>query len=130
MVAHLIELHQLLGVHLLGLVQRNKLDLLRCESFIREGSLHRCQLSAIAQVSTAKIPTIKIVCSDGDQCALASQVLVELVLQRDEGVVACLCELDVAEDDTSAQLTDLLSLRQVRSVYPPYSFAPNDIPPA
>jgi hypothetical protein len=70
------------------------------------------------------------VCSNGDQCALASQVLVELVLQRNEGVVACLCELDVAEDDTSAQLADLLSLRRVRSMYPLYSLVPGDIPPA
>jgi hypothetical protein len=55
-------------------------------------------------------PTVEVVCSDGDQCALASEVLVQLVLQRNERVVSCLCEVDAAENDARAQLSDLRSL--------------------
>ena len=50
----------------------------------------------MSQILNVVPPTIEIVCSNGDQCALASQVLVQLILQRDEGVVSCLCEFDAS----------------------------------
>lgn len=43
---HVVELHELLAVHLLGLIQRNELNLLWWESFICEGTLDRCLLLA------------------------------------------------------------------------------------
>jgi hypothetical protein len=43
---YLVELHELLAVHLLVLVQRDELDLLRRQRFVREGALDRCFLLA------------------------------------------------------------------------------------
>jgi hypothetical protein len=42
---YLIELHQLLPIHLLGLVQWNELDLFRWEGLVCEGTLNSCALS-------------------------------------------------------------------------------------
>ena len=93
---NLVKLHKLLRVHLLCLVERDELNLLRLESLVCEGALDRCHLLVVARKPMLVPPTIEIVCSDGDQCTLASQVLVQLVLERNEGVVARLCEGDAS----------------------------------
>lgn len=76
---YLVEGHQLLTIHLLGLVQRDKLDVLGRQSLVGERALNGVQ----------------IVGPDRDQSSLARQVLVKLVLKGDEGLIASLVELDV-----------------------------------
>ena len=86
-----VELHQLLGIHLLGLVQGDELDVLRGESLIGERSLD----------------SIQVMGTDRYQSPVSCQVRVELILQRNEGLIAVLCELDVSQDGTSNQRSDL-----------------------
>ena len=98
-IAHLVELHKLLAIHFLCLVERDELNFLGLESLICEGTLDRCSTLALTLRPFVVPPTIKIVRSNRDQCTLASQVLVQLVLQRNEGVVSCLCEFDISQND-------------------------------
>ncbi len=57
------------------------MNLLRRQCLIREGSLQGVQ----------------IMCPNCYQCPLAREVLVELVLKSDEGLVSCLGEFDVPQ---------------------------------
>jgi hypothetical protein len=50
------------------------------------------------------------VCANGDELALAGDVLVELVLEVDEGGIGAGCEVDVAEDRTGKVRSDLGNL--------------------
>lgn len=74
--------HEGLASELLGLVQGDELEVPGRQCLVCEGTLDGVQ----------------VVGSDGHERSLASQVLVELVLQRNEGLVSILGELDVAED--------------------------------
>ena len=98
--ANLVESHQLLTVHLLGLVQGSELDILGRTSLIGEGPLNG----------------IQIVSTDGDKGSLTGQVLVKLILKGDEGLVASRGELDIAENSTGDVWTDLCGLRTIISV--------------
>lgn len=79
---YLVELHHFRACHLLRLVQGSELDLVRRKSLVGEGTLD----------------CVEIMGTNSDQSTLSGQVLVQLVLQGDEGLVAGLCELDVSED--------------------------------
>ena len=97
--SYLVEVHQLLTIHLLGLVKRGELDVLRGERLVGERSLD----------------SVEIVGADGHEMSLTRQVLVELILQGNEGFIARLVELDVAEDGTGHQRTDLHGLFHIIS---------------
>ena len=90
----LVELHQLLAVHLLGLVEGHEADVLGGLGLVREGALDG----------------VEIVGADGDKGSLAGQVLVQLVLQADEGLVSLGGELDVAQDGAGDVGADLLAV--------------------
>lgn len=92
---YLVESHQLLAVHFFRLVKRDKLDVLRGKGLVCERSLDGVQ----------------IVGTDGNKGSLPGEVLVKLVLQGDEGFVTRLIELDVAENGTGDEGTNLHSLR-------------------
>ncbi|KAI5302025.1 hypothetical protein KEM55_001353, partial [Ascosphaera atra] len=77
-----IEGHQLLAVHALGLVQGRELDVLGRARLVREGALDG----------------VEVMRANGDQGTLAREVLVQLVLQGDEAVIAGLVEAHVAQD--------------------------------
>jgi len=79
---YLVESHQLLAIHLLGLVQWDKLDVLRGQSLVGKGALD----------------SVQIVGTDRDQGALARQVLVQFILKGNERVIASLVELDAPEN--------------------------------
>lgn len=89
-----VEGHEFLARHFLGLVERDELDVLGGEGFVCEGALDG----------------VEIVSSDGDERSVTSQVLVKLVLQGDEGLIAVLGELDVAKDGAGNERADLESL--------------------
>ena len=89
-----VEGHEFLAGHFLGLVERDKLDVLGREGFVCERTLDG----------------VEIVSSDGDERSVTSQVLVKLVLKGDEGVIAVLGELDVAEDGAGNKRPDLEGL--------------------
>lgn len=76
---YLVESHQFLAVHLLGLFQWDELDVLGRQSLVRERALN----------------VVQIMSTNGNQSPLARQVLVKLVLEGDEGLVAGLVELDI-----------------------------------
>lgn len=92
---YLVEVHQLLAIHLLGLVQRDKLDVLGGQSLVGEGALDGVQ----------------IVGTNRNQGALARQVLVQLILKGNEGLIASLVELDTSEDGTGHVRSDLGGLK-------------------
>lgn len=89
-----VEGHEFLAGHFLGLVERDELDVLGREGFVCEGALDG----------------VEIVSSDGDERSVTSQVLVKLVLEGDEGFIAVLGELDVAEDSAGNQRSYLEGL--------------------
>lgn len=80
----LVESHQLLSIHLLGLVQRSELDILGWQGLVGERTLDG----------------VKIVSPDGNERSLAGQVLVKFVLKRNEGLIAGLVEFDTAQNST------------------------------
>lgn len=88
---YLVEGHQLLAVHLLGLLQRDKLDVLGRQSLIREGTFNGVQVMG----------------ANGYKGPLTRQVLVKLILEGDEGVVAGRVELDIAQNSTRDVWSDL-----------------------
>lgn len=88
---YLVEVHQLFAVHLLGLLQRDKLDVLGRQSLVREGALNGVQVMG----------------TNGYKGPLARQVLVKFVLEGDEGVVAGLVELDIPQNGTRDVWSDL-----------------------
>lgn len=92
---YLVEVHQLLTVHLLGLVQWNELDVLRGLSLIREGALNGVQIMG----------------TDRDQRALTRKILVQLILKGNEGLVASLVELDTTENGAGHVGSDLGGLK-------------------
>lgn len=81
---YLVVFHHLLSSHLLCLVQGSKLDVLRREGFVSEWALDGVQ----------------VVGSNGDECALSRKVLMEFVLESDEGLIARLGEVDVPQNGT------------------------------
>lgn len=91
----LVELHQLLAVHLLGLVEGDEADVLGGEGLVGEGALNG----------------VEVVGADGDEGSLPGQVLVKLVLEADEGLVSLGSELDVAQDGAGDVGADLFALR-------------------
>jgi hypothetical protein len=88
---YLVEGHQLLAIHLLGLVQRDELDVLGGLSFVGEGALDGVQIMG----------------TDRDQSPLARQVLVQFILKGNERLIASLVELDTAENGTGHVRSDL-----------------------
>lgn len=91
---HLIEFHELMAIHLLGLVEGSKDNVLWLASLIGERSLDGVQVMG----------------SHRHKSALSAQVLVELVLKRNEGVVSLLCELYSPQDGAGNVWSDLLRL--------------------
>ena len=91
---YLVELHHLLAVHLFRLVQGSELDVLRGKGFVGEGSLDGVQIMG----------------ANGDQSTLSCEILVELVLEGNEGLVACLGELDVSQNGAREVRSDLRRL--------------------
>lgn len=87
----LVELHQLEAVHLLGLVKGLELDISRCARLVGEGALDG----------------VEIMSADCDEGTLPREVLVELILQRDEAVVTFLVEVDVTKDCAGDVWSDL-----------------------
>mmetsp|Transcript_25811 Transcript_25811/g.55293 ORF Transcript_25811/g.55293 Transcript_25811/m.55293 type:complete len:252 (+) Transcript_25811:1391-2146(+) len=77
----LVEFHEVLGIELPRLLQRREDNLLRGQGLVSEGPLEGVQ----------------VVRADGDERPLAAQVLVQLVLQVDEGLVRLLGEGDPAQ---------------------------------
>lgn len=69
--AHLVECHQFLRSVCLVLIEGCKFDVLRRKSLISEGPLEGIQIMG----------------SNGDQLPTATDVLVQLVLEVDEGCV-------------------------------------------
>ena len=98
---YLVEGHQLLSVHFLGLVQRNKFDVFRRQGLVGERSLYR----------------IQVVSTDRNERSLPCKVLVKFVLQGDEGFIASLIELDVPQDSTRDQGSDFRSLCHISSAW-------------
>lgn len=92
---YLVESHQLLAVHFFRLVERDKLDVLRGKGLVCERALDGVQ----------------IVGTDGNKGSLPGEILVELVLQGNEGFVTRLVEFDIAENGTGDEGADLHSLR-------------------
>lgn len=90
-IIYLVKLHHFLASHLLGLVQGRELDLIRRQGLIGEGTLDGVQVMG----------------TDGDKGTLSSKVLVQLVLESDEGFVAGLCEVDIPEDGAREVGSDL-----------------------
>lgn len=82
MLVLLVKLHHLFASHLLGLVQRGKLDLIRWQSLVGKRTLDGVQ----------------IVGSNGDEGTLSCKVLVQLVLKSNERLISGLGELDVPQD--------------------------------
>jgi hypothetical protein len=80
--AYIVEGHQFLSVHLLGLVQGSEFDVLRREGLIGERALD----------------SVEVVSTNGNQSSLTGQVLVKLILERNEGLITGLVELDSAKD--------------------------------
>lgn len=99
---YLVEAHQLFAVHLLGLVQGSELDVLGGLSLVGEGALD----------------FVQIVSTDRDQSALTRQVLVQLILKGNEGLIASLVELDTTENGARHVRSDFGGL-EARSVYGP-----------
>lgn len=81
-VTYLVEGHQLLTIHLLGLVQRSELDILGWQSIVGERALDSAQVMG----------------TNRNQGSLTGQVLVKLILKRNEGFITRLVELDSAQD--------------------------------
>lgn len=75
-----VEFHQGVAVHFLSLVERNKLDILVGQCFVSERTLD----------------SVQIVSTHGGEGTLSADVVVELILQVNEAVVAFLRESDVA----------------------------------
>lgn len=82
--SYLVEGHQLLAIHLLGLVQWDKFNVLRGQGLIGERPLDGVQ----------------VVGTDGNQSPLTGQVLVEFVLEGNERLITGLVELDAPKDGT------------------------------
>lgn len=91
-----VEGHEFFSVHFLGLIQGNKLNVPGRQSLVGEGALDGVQ----------------IVCSHGHQGSVSSQVLVQLVLQSNEGFIAVGSELDIAQDGTRDVRADLCGVGQ------------------
>ena len=54
-------------------------------------------------------------CTDRDKYTSSAQILVQLVLQVDEGVVRELSEVDISEDSTCEVWSNLFCLRGLES---------------
>lgn len=91
---YFIKLHHFFSVHLLSLVKRSKLDVLRRQGLVGERALDRVQ----------------IVGSDGNKSALSCKVLVKLVLEGNERLIARFGELDIPQDGTGEVWSYLRSL--------------------
>lgn len=91
---YFVELHHFFSVHLLGLVERSKLDVLRRQGLVGERAFDRVQ----------------IVGSDGDKGALSCKVLVKLVLEGNERLIARFGEFDIPQDGTGEVGSYLRSL--------------------
>lgn len=87
----LVKGHELLAGHLLGLVERDELEGLGVERLVGEGAFDG----------------VEVVGTHGHERSVTGKVLVQLVLQTNERVVALLRELDVAEDGTGDEGADL-----------------------
>ena len=91
---NLVEGEQLLPVEGLSLVQRHEVDILGSLGGVGEGTLD----------------SVEVVRSDRNERALATDVVVKLVLVIDEAVVALLIEGHIAEDCAHHYGSDLLCL--------------------
>lgn len=91
---YFVESHQFLTIHLLGLVKGDKFDVRGRKSLVGERPLDG----------------IQIVGTNGDQGSLTGQILVKLVLQGNERLIASLVELDTSEYGTRHVGPDLRGL--------------------
>lgn len=92
--SYLIESHQFLGVHFFGLVQWHEFDVLGRQSIVGEGTRNG----------------VKIMGTDRNQGSLTGKVLVQLVLEGNEGFVTRLIKSDIAKDSTGDVWADLCGL--------------------
>jgi hypothetical protein len=79
---YLVEGHQFLSVHLLGLVQGSEFNILGREGLVGERALD----------------SVEVVSTNGNQSSLTGQVLVKFILEGNEGLITGLVELDSAQD--------------------------------
>lgn len=92
--AYLIEGHQFLSVHLLGLVQGSEFNVLGRKGLVGERSLD----------------SVEVVSTNGNQSSLTGQILVKFILERNEGLITGLVELDSAQDSGRDVGSDLCGL--------------------
>lgn len=96
---YFVELHEFFGVHDFLLVEGCEQNLLRLERLVGEGALDG----------------VEVVSAHRHESAVAAEVLVELVLERDEGLVAFGGESDTAEDTAGDVGSDFGGLKPVVS---------------
>ena len=91
---YLVNRHQLFGSVRLFLREWNKLDGVWISGLVSERGFDR----------------VEVVCTDRDQPAPPSNILMELVLKVDERCIGTRSELQITEDSTGKQRTDALGL--------------------
>lgn len=89
-----VKLHELGTGHFLGLVQGHKLNVLGFPRLVGDGELD----------------ILEIVGANSDKRAVSANVCVQLILERNEGIVATLIKLDAAQNGTGNVLTHLRGL--------------------
>lgn len=107
-----IEAHELSTVDLLRLVQGDEVNVLRREGLVGERTTNGVEIvCSDSDVVSAQWRIKSGICRHSrDQSTLPRQVLVQLVLQADEGVVGGLGELDIAQDGGGGIRADEASL--------------------
>jgi len=112
MLVRLVEGHQLLSVHLLGLVQGDEADVLRRQSLVCERALDGVEVvctNALCHVLVNESPAVRLDNSRYEG-TLPRQILVKLVLQANEGLVRGLGKLEVPKDRAGHVRPNLLCL--------------------
>ena len=94
-----VELHHVIGLHFGRLIQRSKFDLLGRLSIVDEG----------------RLDAVQIVRTDGDQGSITAEILMELLLEFDETLIAVRVELNVAKHGTDNDRANALRLERRRS---------------
>ena len=105
----LVEAHQFFAVDLFRLVQRDKIDVLWRQGLVCERTLNGIEVMSSDPAGGLVVHLQDKTTRDysRNQGALPRQILMELILQTDEGVVGSLCELDVAKDSSCRIRADL-----------------------
>lgn len=113
--SYLVEFHQAVTIHFLGLIERNELDVLGSQSFVRERTFNGIQIMSThgGQCSLSKchmtIPVNPLYLPLYKHTVPAN-VVVKFILKIDEAGVVGWCESDVTKDGTDNIRTDLRSL--------------------